>query len=208
MWLHYCQGSVVKLRAELGSQQSWLLRSLSCSCLKLRCHQKLLQTFLTAHWKPGSQNWADQSVLNWANQSVLSMPPAHCRTNGVSSLIPLGMVSMAKGGSAGLFCWIMFSVIDLLPSQWFFWRLHMLKLCMHVLSMHINCVTLLLCRGKLARGWSVTNDAKPSLEACGYWSFVLFQFSPSPLPLSLQMELIGPCSVPVVVISLTFSFCD
>lgn len=61
---------------------------------------------------PGSQNWADQSVL--------SMPPAHCRTNRVSSLIPLGMVSMAKGGSAGLFCWIMFSVIDLFPSQWFF----------------------------------------------------------------------------------------
>lgn len=52
--------------------------------------------------------------------SLSSWPPAHCRTNGVCSLIRLGVVSMTKGDSAGLFCWIMFSVIDLLPSQWFF----------------------------------------------------------------------------------------
>lgn len=119
-WLHYCQCSLVKLRAELGSQQSWLLRSSSCSCLKLRCHQEHLQTFFTAHWNPVHQGASTGQV------SLSSWPPAHCRTNGVCSLTPLAMVSTEKGGSAGLFCWIMFSVIDLLPSQWFFWRLHML----------------------------------------------------------------------------------
>lgn len=50
--------------------------------------------------------------------------------------------------------------------------------------MHINCVTLLLCRGKLAHGWSVTNDAKPSLEACGCF-FISFRFVlPFSFPLS------------------------
>lgn len=127
-WLHYCQCSLVKLRAELGPQQSWLLRSLSCSCLKLRFHQELLQTFLTAHWKPVHQGArTGQISLSRTGQISLSCQ-CHLPIVGqtVSFLIPLGMVSMAKGGSAGLFCWIMFSVIDLFPSQWFFWRLHML----------------------------------------------------------------------------------